>query len=79
MFKKLFFKSLLMVFVLLSAVGKAEGQTKETFPFVQRDSTLYLDVARHPRSGRKVFFFMCRLRPFMFISTGGHTLFQILD
>ncbi|MBO7624435.1 MAG: alpha/beta hydrolase, partial [Bacteroidales bacterium] len=54
MFKKLFFKSLLTVFVLLSAAGKAEGQTKETFPFVQRDSTLYLDVwhPAHPRADR---------------------------
>lgn len=51
MFKKLFFKSLLTVFVLLSGVGKAEGQTRETFPFVQRDSTLYLDVW-HPANPR---------------------------
>jgi alpha/beta superfamily hydrolase len=51
MFKKLFFKSLLTVIVLLSAAGKAEGQTRETFPFVQRDSTLYLDVW-HPANPR---------------------------
>ena len=51
MFKKLFFKSLLTVFVLLSGAGKAEGQTRETFPFVQRDSTLYLDVW-HPANPR---------------------------
>ena len=51
MFKKLFFKSLLTVIVLLSGAGKAEGQTRETFPFVQRDSTLYLDVW-HPANPR---------------------------
>ncbi len=54
MFKKLFFKSLLTVIVLLTAAGKAEGQTRETFPYVQRDSTLYLDVwhPAHPRADR---------------------------
>ena len=50
--KKVRFKFVL--FLLLSGFGTANCQTKETFPFVQRDSTLYLDVARHPRSGRKV-------------------------
>ena len=52
MFKKLFFKSLLTVIVLLSAAGKAEGQIRETFPYVQRDSTLYLDVW-HPANPRE--------------------------
>lgn len=51
MSNKLFFKSLLTVIVLLSGAGKAEGQIRETFPYVQRDSTLYLDVW-HPANPR---------------------------
>lgn len=54
MLKKLFFKSLLTVIVLLWGIGRMDAQTKETFPYVQRDSTLYLDVYQpaNPREDR---------------------------
>ena len=47
--KKLF---LFLAFLMISAW--AQAQAKETYPFVDRDSTLYLDVYRpaHPRADR---------------------------